>query len=107
MNMDYTYTKGDREARNYKDRPFGRGSHLFVRLSDFVQPSGPEWANGSSIWNSRSKLSRRSALEIDVMSARTGQDTGPYYAYNRVSSNRHLLLHPAPGFLPYERLFYR
>lgn len=30
-----------------------------------------EWANGSSIWNSRSKLSRRSVLEIDVMSART------------------------------------
>lgn len=59
--------------------------HLFVRLSDFVEASGAEWANGTSIWNSRSKLSRWSALEIDVMSARTGQDTGPYYAYNRVS----------------------
>lgn len=58
---------------------------LFVRLSNFLQASGPEWANGSSIWNSRSKLSRWSVLEIDVMSARTGQDTGPYYARGHVS----------------------
>lgn len=40
---------------------------------------GPEWANGSSIWNSRAKLSRQFVLEIDVMSARTGQDTGLLY----------------------------
>ncbi|KOX74018.1 hypothetical protein WN51_14098 [Melipona quadrifasciata] len=56
--------------------------HIMNNRSKTVRASGPEWANGSSIWNSRSKLSRWSVLEIDVMSARTGQDTGPYYAYH-------------------------
>jgi len=47
-----------------------------------------EWANGSSIWNS-SKLSRRSVLEIDVMSARTGRDTGLlYFSSTRMRSER-------------------
>lgn len=67
-----------------KERPFepfinGGGrweSRLFLRLSHFSETSETEWANGTSIWNSRSKVRRRSVLEIDVMSARTGQDTG-------------------------------
>jgi len=47
-----------------------------------------EWANGSSIWNS-SKLSPRSVLEIDVMSARTGRDTGLlYFSSTRMRSER-------------------
>lgn len=51
---------------------------------DFPLPrgSGPRESRrvrASCIWNSRSKLSRRSVLEIDVMSARTGRDTGLLY----------------------------
>jgi len=61
---------------------FTCAANLFVLLSDFLPRARARtevWANGSSIWNSRSKLSRQSILEIDVMSARTGQDTGLLY----------------------------
>lgn len=55
----------------------------FIRFScEQVDPSG---RMARVIWNSRSKLSRWSVLEIDVMSARTRQDTGLYYAYEHVS----------------------
>jgi len=66
---------------------------IFPRIRFFIARSPStererEWANGSSIWNS-SKLSRRSVLEIDVMSARTGRDTGLlYFSSTRMRSER-------------------
>lgn len=51
-------------------------SHVFPRERERGSECG---RTARVIWNSRSKLSRRSVLEIDVMSARTGQDTGLLY----------------------------
>lgn len=80
----------------------------FIRFScEQVDPSG---RMARVIWNSRSKLSRWSVLEIDVMSARTRQDTGLYYAYEHVSRSafdfpfdREILLERR--FLPFRQKF--